>query len=255
LKFPRKTNLVIVQARMSSTRLPGKVLELLGKVPLIEYQLRRIKEAKLVQEIVVATSDDDSDNPLVRHLELMNQPYVRGSLNDVLSRYIKVIDEYESDYFLRITGDCPLVMPEMLDSMILEFEKLGIDYLSNALEPTFPDGLDVEIVKTSALRRLNLLATSSTEREHVTLGIYTRPEEFTIKNYRHAKDLSSERWTVDYPADLDFVRNVVAFESTQKGLLTIAQVINFISEHPEFRNTSPSELRNEALRDWKFNDE
>ncbi len=252
---PRKTNLVIVQARMSSTRLPGKVLELLGKVPLIEYQLRRIKEAKLVQEIVVATSDDDSDNPLVSHLDSIHQPYVRGSLHDVLSRYIKVIDMYEPAYFIRITGDCPLVMPEMLDSMILEFEKFEIDYLSNALEPTFPDGLDVEIVKASALRRVNELPISSTEREHVTLGIYSRPEEFIIKNYPNAKDISSERWTVDYPADLDFVRNVVAFESTQKGFLTISQVIKFVSEHPEYRNASPSELRNEALRDWKFKGE
>ena len=252
MKFSTNSNLVIVQARMSSTRLPGKVMELLGKVPLIEYQLRRIQEAKLVQETVVATSHDDSDNPLVNHLELMHQPYVRGSLNDVLSRYIKVIDMFEPTYFIRITGDCPLVMPELIDSMILEFEKLEIDYLSNALEPTFPDGLDVEIVKTSALRKLNALAISSTEREHVTLGIYSRPDEFTIKNYRHAKDLSSERWTVDYPADLDFIRSVVAFERTQKGLLTITQVVNFISEHPEYRNASPSELRNEALRDWKF---
>jgi len=240
---------------MSSTRLPGKVLELLGEIPLIEYQLQRITKAKKVQKIVVATSDNDSDNPLVNHLESISQLYVRGSLNDVLSRYIKVIDNYNPDYFIRITGDCPLVMPEILDSMILEFEKLNIDYLSNALEPTFPDGLDVEIVRTSALRELSTMVISSTEREHVTLGIYSRPEKFSIMNYRHSADLSAERWTVDYPADLEFVRNVVAFENTQTELLTMTKVVTFIKENPECRNASPGELRNEALRDWRFNSE
>lgn len=251
----RKRNLVVIQARMSSTRLPGKVLEPLGEIPLIEYQLRRIKKAKHVQKIVVATSDEESDNPLVNYLNSIQQPYVRGSLNDVLSRFIKVIDNYEPDYFIRITGDCPLVMPELLDTMILEFEKIEVDYLSNALEPTFPDGLDIEIVNTSALRKLNRLGISLTEREHVTLGIYARPKDFTIKNYRHPTDLSAERWTVDYPADLDFVRNVVAFESTQRRFLTLAQVLDFINENPEYRNASPSNLRNEALRDWKFKSE
>jgi len=240
---------------MSSTRLPGKVLELLGDIPLIEYQLQRIAKAKQVQKVVVATSDDKSDNPLVKHLKSISQPYVRGSLNDVLSRYVKVIDKYNPDYFIRITGDCPLVMPELLDSMILEFEKINVDYLSNVLEPTFPDGLDIEIVRTSALRELNTMGISSMEREHVTLGIYSRPEKFTLMNYRHLTDLSAERWTVDYPADLDFVRKIVAFENTQTGLLTITQVIRFLSEHPECRNASSGELRNEVLRNWRFKSE
>jgi spore coat polysaccharide biosynthesis protein SpsF (cytidylyltransferase family) len=236
---------------MTSTRLPGKVLQLLEESPLIDYQLQRISKSKLVQRIVVATSQEKSDDLLVEHLEHKSQAFVRGSLNDVLSRFVEALDIYQPDYFIRITGDCPLVMPEILDSMIEVFEKADIDYLSNALEPSFPDGLDIEIVKSSALRKLNTMELSLTEKEHVTLGIYSRPEIFRIQNYRNATDLSTERWTVDYPQDLEFVRRVVRYEKSQPELLTLSQVLNFVRDYPEQRNTLAGNLRNEALKDWE----
>jgi spore coat polysaccharide biosynthesis protein SpsF (cytidylyltransferase family) len=236
---------------MTSTRLPGKVLKSIEESTLIDYQLQRISKCKLVQRIVVATSQEKSDNLLVDHLERKSHPFVRGSLNDVLARFIKVLDVYNPDYFIRITGDCPLIMPEILDSMIEVFEGTELDYLSNALEPSFPDGLDVEIVKSSTLRKLSTMALSLTEKEHVTLGIYSRPEMFSIQNYRNSIDLSAERWTVDYPEDLEFIRRIVKFEKTQSDLLTIRQVLNFLENNPEQRNSLSGNLRNEALNGWE----
>ena len=235
---------------MSSTRLPGKVLQSLEEKPMIDYQLQRISKCKFVQKIVVATSEEMSDDLLVEHLTRSTFEVVRGPLDDVLSRFIKVLDIYRPEYFIRITADCPLVMPDIIDSMVEEFEKSQPDYLSNALEPSFPDGLDVEIVKSSALRRLNSMKLSPTEREHVTLGIYSRPGIFEASNFRNETDLSIERWTVDYPQDLDFIRGIVRFENTQSDLLTVSQVLKYLDKHPTKRNVLSGNLRNEALKDW-----
>ena len=250
-----RNNLVIVQARLSSTRLPGKVLQSLEEKPMIDYQLLRISKCKFVRKIVVATSEEKSDDLLVEHLIRNSYEFVRGSLNDVLTRFIKVLDFYHPDYVIRITGDCPLVMPEIVDLMIEEFEKSGPDYLSNAVEPSFPDGLDIEIVKSSVLRELNTMKLSPTEREHVTLGIYSRPDIFKVQNFRNETDLSMERWTVDYPEDLDFIREIVRFENTQSELLTFSQVLGYLVEHPAKRNTLSGNLRNEALKDWALKNE
>ena len=236
---------------MSSTRLPGKVLRDLDGIPMIGYQLKRVLKSLLVNKVVVATSTDESDNPLVAYLDTISQEVVRGPLNDVLSRFLMVLDIYNPPYFVRITGDCPLVMPDLLDSMISKYESSSLDYLSNALNPSFPDGLDVEIVKTSALRRLNLMQLSEPEREHVTLGLYSRPTDFTLKNYNHPLDLSRERWTVDYPEDLEFIRRVVKHENALNQIMSLEDVLKFLRDFPELRNKVSSNLRNEAIKEWR----
>ena len=135
--------------------------------------------------------------------------------------------------------------------MIEVFEKSVLDYLSNTLEPSFPDGLNIDKVKTSALRELNTIKLSTTEKEHVTLGIYSRPNLFSIQNYSNRTDLSEERWTVDYTQDLEFVRTIVRFEKKQFRFLTFSEVVNFLRNNPEPGNTLTGNLRNEALKDWK----
>jgi spore coat polysaccharide biosynthesis protein SpsF len=236
---------------MSSTRLPGKVLRDLDGIPMIGYQLKRVLKSPLVNKVVVATSTDESDNPLVAYLDTISQEVVRGPLNDVLSRFLMVLDIYNPPYFVRITGDCPLVMTNLLDSMISEFESSSLDYLSNALNPSFPDGLDIEIVKTSALRRLDLMQLSEPEREHVTLGLYSRPTDFTLKNYNYPLDLSRERWTVDYPEDLEFIRRVVKHENALNQIMSLEDVLKFLRDFPELRNKVSSNLRNEAIKEWR----
>lgn len=244
-------NLLIIQARMSSTRFPGKVLEDLHGQPMISYQIERLKKSSLIDQIVVATSMADSDNSLSEYLQSIDQAVIRGPLEDVLSRFLQVLDIYEPDYFIRITGDCPLVMPDLLDSMIREFEKSDLDYLSNVLEPSYPDGLDIEIIKTSAIRRLSNYDLSPTEREHVTLGIYSRASQYKLKNYNSNLAMQEERWTVDYPEDLEFIKRIVKFEQSQSDLLTMRQVLNFLEINPEQRNSLSGNLRNEALKDWE----
>jgi spore coat polysaccharide biosynthesis protein SpsF (cytidylyltransferase family) len=236
---------------MSSTRLPGKVLRDLDGIPMIGYQLKRVLKSTLVNKVVVATSTDESDNPLVAYLDTISQEVVRGPLNDVLKRFLMVLDIYNPSYFVRITGDCPLVMPDLLDSMISEFESSSLDYLSNALNPSFPDGLDVEIVKTSALRRLDLLQLSEPEREHVTLGFYSRPTDFILKNFNYSLDLSRERWTVDYPEDLEFIRRVVKYENALNQIMSLENVLKFLEDYPDLRNKVSSDLRNEAIKEWR----
>lgn len=246
-----KRNLVIIQARMSSTRFPGKVLAELNGQPMIAYLIKRVMNSEYVDQIVVATSTDSSDDELSDYLQSIHQPVHRGPLEDVLTRFLAVLDVYNPHYFIRITGDCPLVMPELIDSMIQDFENSDSDYLSNVLEPSFPDGLDVEIISTSALRRLSSLKVSQIEREHVTLGMYSRPLLFSLKNFHSGFSLQDERWTVDYPEDLEFVRQIVSFEKTQKAILSFQEVLNYLNSHPEVRNMLTGELRNEALKDWE----
>jgi spore coat polysaccharide biosynthesis protein SpsF len=236
---------------MGSTRLPGKVMGDVEGIPMIGYQLKRVLKSTLVNKVVVATSTDESDNPLVAYLDTISQEVVRGPLNDVLSRFLMVLDIYDPPYFVRITGDCPLVMPDLLDSMISKYESSSLDYLSNALDPSFPDGLDVEIVKTSALRRLNLMQLSEPEREHVTLGLYSRPTDFTLKNFNYPLDLSRERWTVDYPEDLEFIRRVVKHENALNQIMSLEDVLKFLRDFPELRNKVSSNLRNEAIKEWR----
>lgn len=241
------TNLVIVQARMSSTRFPGKVLQDLCGTPMLGYQLSRLRESKRINRIIVATSKDPSDNQITDYLAKISQEYVRGPLDDVLSRFMKVLEIAEPEYFLRITGDCPLVMPDLIDEMIEVFESSQLDYLSNTLKPNFPDGLDIEIVRAAALKRLSTENLGVVEREHVTMGIYQRSEEFKIQNFFGKNNLSGERWTVDYPEDLDFIRRIVQFEKSKGRFLRYDEVQEFLAMNPNIHNRMPDFVRNESL--------
>jgi len=241
------STLAIVQARMTSSRFPGKVLaDLLGS-PMITRQLERLQRAQLVDKIVVATSNDPSDDNLSNVIEAMNIPVVRGSLNDVLGRFIQVIDEFNPDVIVRITADCPLISPQVVDGVIQLFHDSNADYASNTLTPTFPDGLDVEVCKVEALRKINQISTDDFEREHVTLGIYRRPELFSLRNFENPEDYSFLRWTVDTPADLDFVRGVYQelFKSTPN--FDMEEVLAYLKLHPERSRTVNHAMRNAAL--------
>ncbi len=193
---------------MSSTRLPGKVMRLINGKPMIYWQIQRIKKAKLLDKLILAISEDASDDVLAEYLDTIDQVYVRGSLNDVLDRFTKVESIYKSQSIVRLTGDCPLVMPELIDEIIKQFYENNLDYMSNILALTYPDGLDVEVFKSSVLGRLQRLNLSESEREHVTLGIINRQEIFSTKNFYNEKNLSSFRWTVDTQKDFEFISKI-----------------------------------------------
>ena len=142
----------IVQARIGSIRLPNKVLKPLVGMPMIEILLKRLSKSKLINEIVLATSIDKKNTPLLNHVKSLGFTCKQGSEDDVLERYFQVAQETNADVIVRITGDCPLVDPDLVDECISSFQKLQVDYCSNTIKPTYPDGLDVEVVKFSALK-------------------------------------------------------------------------------------------------------
>jgi len=198
----------ILQARCSSTRFPGKVLAPLHGRPMILCQIERLRRARTLDRIVVATSVESSDDQLVELLAKEGVEVRRGPLDDVLTRFALVVDELRPDHIVRLTADCPLTDPGVIDLIVEDHLASGRDYTSNVRPPTFPHGFDAECLTADAFGRLRVLELTAREREHVTLGLAERPEEFSIGNVVQAPDRSALRWTVDVPADLDFVRQV-----------------------------------------------
>ena len=239
--------LVILQARMSSSRLPGKVMMKINDKPMIYWQIMRILEAESVNKLVVATSLDATDDCLVDYLEDNLIKVHRGSLDNVLSRFTEVTAKYDYDALIRLTGDCPLVMPELIDQMVDKFYDLNVDYLSNTIEPTFPDGLDIEIIGRGILEKLATFKLVKMELEHVTYGIYTRPETFSLFNFTSKSNLSTERWTVDYQEDLDFVRAIFKEFSGREKYFSYQEILDYLSKEPESVHQNRGYRRNEQL--------
>lgn len=197
----------IVQARMGSTRFPGKVLMPIRGIPMLELLLARLARSTEVDRIVVATSVDPQDNPLADRVRALGYACERGSELDVLDRYVQAIRSNPSDIVVRITGDCPLVDPALVDKAVLTFKASGVDYLSNTAPPTWPDGLDVEVFSVAALERAGREAHDPYDREHVTPYMRTAGR-FTQAILRNPEDWSSLRWTVDEPADFEVIAKV-----------------------------------------------
>ena len=210
--------LAILQARCSSKRLPRKVLSSVNGKPIILWQLERILQSNEISRVIVATSDDASDDELVDLLDDQGFEVSRGNLDNVLERFIRVINEQGIDSFVRLTADCPLFMPAIADKLISKFHELQVDYLSNTITPTFPDGCDVEVVKSEKLFQLFGSQPSEAEQEHVTLGLYKRNKFAVCVNIENDQNESNYRWTLDTHEDLDFVRvvyeHMVGREST-----------------------------------------
>ncbi len=239
--------LAILQARMSSTRLAGKVMMRINEQPMIYWQIQRILESKNVNQLVVVTSNHSTDDLLVDFLEKKAVNVHRGSLNNVLSRFCEVSMKYPNDAFIRLTGDCPLVMPNLIDEMIEQFYEQDVDYFSNTLIPTFPDGLDVEILKHGVLEKLTNFQLEESELEHVTYGVYKRPEVFKLFNFLNDTNRSKDRWTVDYLEDLDFVREIFKNFSGNETKFTYQDVCSYLEENPQLLRRNQSHMRNEKL--------
>jgi spore coat polysaccharide biosynthesis protein SpsF len=201
--------IAVVQARMGSSRLPGKVLADLDGVPMLRFMLDRLSSAP-VDLIVVATSTDERDDPVVEIATAAGVAIVRGPEQDVLRRYAIALDAHPAETVVRLTADCPLTDPGLVSTALTRHRETGADYTSNTLVRTFPDGLDVEVVQASALRAADAEAVDVVEREHVTPFVYRRPERFELAAFTCDRFLGDERWTVDDAEDLAFLRWLVA---------------------------------------------
>jgi glutamate-1-semialdehyde 2,1-aminomutase len=200
----------LVQARMGSTRLPGKVLRPITDIPMIEILLSRLSKSDELDEIVVATSDHVSNDELQSIVEALGYKCTRGSEKDVLKRFYDAAKLVRADVIVRITADCPLVDPSLVDECIKEFRRSEVDYVSNTSPPTYPDGLDVEVFSFASIERANIEAHSDYDREHVTPYIRTT-DCFTQSSIKHSEDFSHVRLTVDEPEDLSVVVNVYEY--------------------------------------------
>lgn len=235
----KRNNLAILQARMSSKRLPGKVLMNINGKPMIFWQIQRILKSKEISKLVVATSDHPTDDVLATYLETINCNFVRGSLDDVLDRFITVERIYSPDSITRLTGDCPLVMPELIDSMLKQFYEVNVQYLSNTIELTYPDGLDIEIIKAGTLSKLATMNLTYAEKEHVTLGILNRLDQFSSFNVANESNLGSYRWTVDTEEDLVFIKGVFEEFKSKEKEFNFNDLMIFFKQHPNQNRLKP----------------
>lgn len=200
----------LIQARMSSSRFPGKVLAELGGRPMIAFMVERARQARRLDDVVVVTSVDPSDDPLAATVEAQGIPLFRGSLDDVLHRYTAAAAAFDASTVIRLTGDCPLVDPAIVDQVVETHATLGVDYCSNIDPPSYADGFDVECFTREALERAQAMAVHPAEREHVTLWMRTEAAGLRRANVVGIVDTSPLRLTVDYPDDLEVVRRIVA---------------------------------------------
>ncbi len=202
--------LVAVQARMGSTRLPGKVLLDIGGRPVLELMVRRLGPVvEAGATLAIATSDLERDRPVVALAEELGTPVVAGDERDVLHRFVQCLDRHPADLVVRLTADCPLIDPAIVERTIDAAVRTGADYASNTLVRTYPDGLDVEVLRADALRRAADEASDPPEREHVTPYLLRHPRRFTLTQVTSGTDAGDERWTLDEAADLDVIRDAV----------------------------------------------
>lgn len=226
----------IIQARMGSTRLPGKVLKkVLGK-PLLEYQLERVKKSRLIDEIVVATTVKEQDQPIVDFCMEKGVSCYRGSEEDVLARYYEAAKEYEAEIVVRLTSDCPVIDPGVIDRVIQAFlEDEEADYVSNTLERTFPRGMDTEVFSFQALEQAFQSARMQSEREHVTPYIWKNSDRFSIKSVFHRDDLSIHRWTVDTPEDFELIKKMIEHLYRVQRDFSMEDMLQLLDQHPQWK--------------------
>lgn len=238
--------LTLLQARSSSTRLPNKVLkDLLGQ-PMILRQIERLQRAHHIGTLLLATSTDNSDDHLAKVVSQAGISVYRGSLNDVLDRFYQAALPHAPDIVVRLTGDCPLVDPNIIDAAISKFLDLGADYLGNGLPPTYPDGMDVEIIRFDTLKIAWQQATLPSEREHVTPYIYKHPEQFQLANLSYSVNLSGLRLTVDEAVDFDLVEKIYLSLMPNKPNFLLDDILALLEQHPEWLQLNQKIIRNEG---------
>ncbi len=240
--------LAIIQARCSSTRLPGKVLKpILGR-PMLAQHIERLSRAETLEKLVVATSDGDQDDAIEGLCEDIGTDFFRGSLDDVLDRFYCCAQRYQPGHIVRLTGDCPLADPGIIDRVVRFHLEGGYDYTSNVLPPTWPDGMDVEVMRSACLAGAHADATLPSEREHVTSFIYKHPERFRLGSVTQEEDQSSIRLTVDEPEDFELVSRIYERLYPHNPKFDLDDIMSLLAASPEILALNKNFSRNEGLQ-------
>jgi glutamate-1-semialdehyde 2,1-aminomutase/spore coat polysaccharide biosynthesis protein SpsF len=238
----------IVQARMGATRFPGKVLQLIEGRPMLQHVVERVRRAKLVARVVVATSENPVDEPITAFCAASAIDCCRGSEADVLDRFYCAAKAFAATVIVRITADCPLIDPEIIDRVVNTYLEKTCDYATNTLGATYPDGLDVEVVSFTALERAWRAATLAADREHVTSFI-VNSGDYRVLDVTNGADrsLGRLRWTVDHPKDLEFVRAVYARLRLSNGKgFGYREVLRLLNDEPAIAAINEGSIRNEG---------
>jgi len=239
--------IAVIQVRLGSTRLPGKALADLAGRPLLAHVVERARAIPGITEAVLATTVNRTDDPLVAFARDSDIGCIRGSEADVLDRFFVAARETKAEAIVRVTSDCPLLDPAVSGKVLEEYmRRVGVDYVSNVHPPTYPDGLDTEVISAEALGTAAHEAYLASDREHVTPYVWSRPERFRTVNVEHAENLSGHRWTVDTPADLEFVRAVFETLGPAAGRPGMAEVLKVLAERPALREINAGLSRNEG---------
>lgn len=236
----------IIQARMGSSRLPGKVMAEIAGKPMLLRVVERVRNAKKVNLVAVATSTHASDDPLFGFCRDEGIPCFRGSEEDVLDRFYQAAKHFHADTVVRLTADCPLHDPSVIDRVITELLQGDADFVSGGMRTTYPDGLDAAALTMDVLEKTWREAELKSDREHVTPYIHHHPERFRLKTIRHSTDLSHLRWTVDEERDLAFVRAVYAHLGN--GPFGMEEVLDLLGRQPELMEINTGIERNEGYR-------
>ncbi len=240
------TVVAIIQARMGSTRFPGKMLKSLGNKPLIWHVVHRVQQATLVDKVVLATSINKNNEPLVKEVQTYGVDCFVGDENDVLDRFYQCAKKFKATTIVRVTGDCPFIDPEVIDAVISLFKNNKLDYASNVLPPTYPDGLDVEVFSFAALEKAWKKAKLQSEREHVTPYIWKNQHIFKRMTHKNNEDLSSIRLTVDEEKDL-VLANII-LQKLGSDDFRLKDIMKVIRLNPSFLKINIGIERNEGYQ-------
>ena len=242
----------IIQARTGSSRLPGKAMKLLDeKHPILYYVISQLQHSKLLDDIVIATTDLEEDDIIVKFAQENGFKCFRGSEKDVLDRHYQCAKKFAFSTIVRIPSDKPLIDPQILDKVVKVFSTSEYDYVSNFLQYTFPYGTEVEVFSFKALEKAWKLAMLPSEREHVTPYIYNHRDEFKIFNVNNSEDLSHLRWEVDREKDLELVKIIV--ERIKNRPIVLKDIMNLYAQEPTLfninRNNNPNEGYLKSLKE------
>lgn len=232
-----KKVIALIQARMASSRLPGKILKELGHMPALEWMITRAGRAKRIDQVVVATTTDPTDDAVEEFCQTRGVAFYRGSMHDVLDRMYQAAKENHADVVVRLTGDCPFIDPELLDSNLKTFLEADppIDFAANRLPPPFtrtiPIGLDAEYCYFSGLETIWREAKEKHEREHVMPYFYEHPERFNILHIEHEPNFGDQRWTLDTAEDLNLIRKIIKHFPGRDDF-TWKEILQVIEDHP-----------------------
>lgn len=236
----------IAQARMGSTRLPGKALKKVCGIPILGILINRVKASYRLDSICVAIPDTKANDQLADYCKSLNVSVFRGNEQDVLSRFYYAARKLNADIIVRLTADAPLREPEIIDSFVNELITNGFDYVSNTIEPTYPEGLDIEVFTREALGKAFREASLMSEREHVTPYIWKNPSLFKLKNMKYSKDYSHLRWTIDKPEDMVFFDTLFLKSGFNIETAHYKDILKFLDNYPELSAINASTIRYEG---------